>query len=407
MGPASDQARVSRPAARLLPEAGTRAEDGNALSREDLARYSRHVLLREVGIEGQRRLQRAKVLIVGAGGLGSPIALYLAAAGVGEIGLVDFDRVDISNLQRQILYSTEDVGERKVEAARRRIRAANPHVRVAVHEASLSRENAMEILRPYDVVVDGTDNFATRYLVSDACVLLGKPNVYGSIYRFEGQASVFDARSGPCYRCLYSEPPPPGMVPSCGEAGVLGVLPGLIGLVQATETVKLILGLGETLVGRLMLYDALAMRVRELEVRKDPNCVICGPHATQHELIDYPAFCGTVASGNEPAGRPEITPSTLATELRGPEAPMLIDVREPGEWAIARIDGARLIPQGELAECLDELTSARSLVLYCKSGERSRDAADLLLNLGFRNVRSLRGGIDAWTREIDPSLPRY
>lgn len=265
----------------------------------------------------------------------------------------------------------------------------------------------MEILRPYDVVVDGTDNFATRYLVSDACVLLGKPNVYGSIYRFEGQASVFDARSGPCYRCLYSEPPPPGMVPSCGEAGVLGVLPGLIGLVQATETVKLILGLGETLVGRLMLYDALAMRVRELEVRKDPNCVICGPHATQHELIDYPAFCGTVASGNEPAGRPEITPSTLATELRGPEAPMLIDVREPGEWAIARIDGARLIPQGELAECLDELTSARSLVLYCKSGERSRDAADLLLNLGFRNVRSLRGGIDAWTREIDPSLPRY
>ncbi|MCL4307745.1 MAG: molybdopterin-synthase adenylyltransferase MoeB [Candidatus Thermoplasmatota archaeon] len=407
MGPASDKARVSRPAARPLPEAGTRAEDGNALSREDLARYSRHVLLREVGIEGQRRLQRAKVLIVGAGGLGSPIALYLAAAGVGEIGLVDFDRVDISNLQRQILYSTEDVGERKVEAARRRIRAANPHVRVAVHEASLSRENAMEILRPYDVVVDGTDNFATRYLVSDACVLLGKPNVYGSIYRFEGQASVFDARSGPCYRCLYSEPPPPGMVPSCGEAGVLGVLPGLIGLVQATETVKLILGLGETLVGRLMLYDALAMRVRELEVRKDPNCVICGPHATQHELIDYPAFCGTVASGNEPAGRPEITPSTLATELRGPEAPMLIDVREPGEWAIARIDGARLIPQGELAECLDELTSARSLVLYCKSGERSRDAADLLLNLGFRNVRSLRGGIDAWTREIDPSLPRY
>ena len=407
MGPASDKARVSRPAARPLPEAGTRAEDGNALSREDLARYSRHVLLREVGIEGQRRLQRAKVLIVGAGGLGSLIALYLAAAGVGEIGLVDFDRVDISNLQRQILYSTEDVGERKVEAARRRIRAANPHVRVAVHEASLSRENAMEILRPYDVVVDGTDNFATRYLVSDACVLLGKPNVYGSIYRFEGQASVFDARSGPCYRCLYSEPPPPGMVPSCGEAGVLGVLPGLIGLVQATETVKLILGLGETLVGRLMLYDALAMRVRELEVRKDPNCVICGPHATQHELIDYPAFCGTVASGNEPAGRPEITPSTLATELRGPEAPMLIDVREPGEWAIARIDGARLIPQGELAECLDELTSARSLVLYCKSGERSRDAADLLLNLGFRNVRSLRGGIDAWTREIDPSLPRY
>ncbi|MCW6167095.1 MAG: molybdopterin-synthase adenylyltransferase MoeB [Thermoplasmatales archaeon] len=407
MGKATDKAEGSRPALRPRPGAGTRAEDGNALSREDLARYSRHVLLREVGVEGQRRLQRAKVLIVGAGGLGSPIALYLAAAGVGEIGLVDFDRVDVSNLQRQILYSTEDVGERKVEAARRRIRAANPHVRVAVHEASLSRENAMEILRPYDVVVDGTDNFATRYLVNDACVLLGKPNVYGSIYRFEGQASVFDARSGPCYRCLYSEPPPPGMVPSCGEAGVLGVLPGLIGLVQATETVKLILGIGETLIGRLMLYDALAMRVRELEVRKDPNCVICGPHATQRELIDYPAFCGTAASGNEPTGRSEVTPSTLATELRGPEAPTLIDVREPGEWAIARIDGARLIPHGELAECLDELTSARALVLYCKSGERSRDAADLLLNLGFRNVRSLRGGIDAWTQEIDPSLPRY
>ncbi len=407
MGGSLGNVERSGPERRLLPWARRPADYLHGLSHDDLERYSRHLLLSEVGIEGQQRLARAKVLIVGAGGLGSPIALYLAAAGIGEIGLVDFDRVEVSNLQRQILYATTDVGELKVEAARRRIRATNPRVRVTVHDAPLSRENAMEILRPYDVVADGSDNFATRYLVNDACVLLAKPNVYGSIYRFEGQASVFDARSGPCYRCLYPEPPPPGRVPSCGEAGVLGVLPGFIGMIQATEAVKLVLGIGEPLIGRLLLYDALAMRVRELKVRKDPDCAICGPRASQRELIDYAAFCGAEASEAGPTGTPEVTPSALAAELRGAEAPMLVDVRQPGEWAIARIDGAHLIPHQELDDHIEELARAPSLVVYCKSGRISGSAADRLLRLGLRNVRSLRGGIDAWTREVDPTLPRY
>lgn len=385
------------------------APAAGALSREELIRYSRHLLLSEVGLEGQRRLRQAKVLIVGAGGLGSPTALYLAAAGIGEIGLVDFDRVDLSNLQRQVLYTTADVGERKIEAARQRLSAMNPGVRVVPHEAPLSSTNALEILRPYDVVVDGTDNFPTRYLVNDACVLLGTPNVYGSIYRFEGQASVFDAQRGPCYRCLYPEPPPPGLVPSCAEAGVLGVLPGMIGLIQATETVKLLLGTGEPLIGRLLLYDALAMRFRELKLRKDPACVLCSPTATQHELIDYPAFCGVPAPGTEaPAsGRPEISTADLVAELGSPDPPTLIDVREPGEWEIAHLAGAKLVPRGQLADRLSELTNARELVLYCKSGRRSGDATDFLLGLGFRNVRSLHGGIDAWARDVDPSMARY
>ncbi len=389
------------------PSHAQRRAQWNGLGHDEIVRYSRHLLLGEVGIEGQRRLRASKVLIIGAGGLGSPTALYLAAAGVGEIGLVDFDRVDASNLQRQILYTTADVGERKVEAARDHLRALNPGVVVRIHETTLSRDNALEILRPYDVIVDGTDNFSTRYLVNDACVLLGKPNVYGSIYRFEGQATVFDARAGPCYRCLFPEPPPPGAVPSCGEAGVLGVLPGFVGMVQATEAVKQILKIGEPLVGRLLLYDALAMRVRELTVRKDPDCVICGPTATQHELIDYPAFCGVRPSDSGSVDRPEITPGELRTALRGSEPPLLVDVREPGEWDIVGLEGARRIPKDELAERLDEFVGASSLVLYCHSGRRGEEATDLLLRLGLRNVRNLKGGIDAWAKEIDPSLPRY
>src|SRR5271170_554014 len=305
----------------------------DALSRDELRRYSRHLLLPEVGVVGQKALRRSKVLLVGAGGLGSPTALYLAAAGVGEIGLVDFDEVDLSNLQRQVLYTTSDLGRPKLEAAKERLEALNPEVHVVPIAQRLTAENALSVLGPYDVVVDGTDNFPTRYLVNDACVLLGKPNVYGSIYRFEGQASVFDARKGPCYRCLYPEPPPPDLVPSCAEAGVLGVLPGLIGVVQATETVKLLLGIGEPLIGRLLLYVALAMRFRELRLRKNPSCLICSPNATQKGLIDYPAFCGVPAPGTDAAGDglPEVSPETLRDELAGPDPPMLVDVREPNE----------------------------------------------------------------------------
>jgi sulfur-carrier protein adenylyltransferase/sulfurtransferase len=390
--------------------AGAASSDAGArLSRDELVRYSRHLLLPEVGVGGQKRLRRAKVLVVGAGGLGAPTSLYLAAAGVGEIGLVDFDTVDASNLQRQILYSTSDVGRPKLAAARARLEGLNPGVRVVAHEARLTSANALDVLRPYDVVVDGTDNFPTRYLVNDAAVLLGKPNVYGSIYRFEGQASVFDARHGPCYRCLYSEPPPPELVPSCSEAGVLGVLPGLIGLIQATETVKLLLGTGDSLVGRLLLYDALAMRFREVRLRKNPDCVICSDHPTQTGLIDYAAFCG-VPGADAPAhdpGVPEITAPALAAALQGPDPPMLVDVREPEEWEIGHIEGATLIPKDELGERVDELTRARGVVLYCRSGARSAASARLLLDLGFTNVQSLRGGILAWSDQVDPSIPRY
>ena len=379
------------------------------LDREELVRYSRHLLLNEVGVDGQKRLRGSKVLLVGAGGLGSPTALYLAAAGVGGIGLVDFDRVDLSNLQRQVLYTTPDVGRPKVEAARERLTTMNPHLKVVEHAVPLRSDNALDVLRPYDVVVDGTDNFPTRYLVNDACVLLGKPNVYGSIYRFEGQASVFDARRGPCYRCLYPEPPPPGLVPSCAEAGVLGVLPGLVGLVQATETIKLLLGTGEPLIGRLLLFDALGMRFRELKLRKNPDCVLCGPRATQKELIDYPAFCGVSEPGvpvEEPSV-PHLSAEELSAELASADPPFLLDVREPGEWNITRLPDAHLIPQDELAERVTEITHAGRVVIYCKTGARSAQATRLLLGLGFQNVRNLSGGIDAYARRVDPTLVRY
>jgi len=385
------------------------AADGPPFTSDELRRYSRHLLLPEVGVAGQKKLRRAKVLLVGAGGLGAPAALYLAAAGIGEIGLVDFDTVDLSNLQRQVLYTTRDVGRSKLEVAKERLEALNPGVRVVPHEDRLTADNAFDVIRPYDIVVDGTDNFPTRYLVNDASVLLGKPNVYGSIYRFEGQVSVFYARHGPCYRCLYPEPPPPDLVPSCGEAGVLGVLPGLVGTLQATETVKLILGAGESLVGRLLLFDALALRFRELNLRKNPHCVLCSPHATQKGLIDYPAFCGVIAPGSEPEGSrvPEIEPEALALALASDDPPLVIDVREPEEWDIAHLEPAHLIPKGELTERVDEITRAREVVLYCRSGNRSGQAARLLLDLGFANVKSLKGGINAWAQRIDPSMAQY
>lgn len=380
-----------------------------SFSRDELRRYSRHLLLPEVGIAGQRKLRQAKVLLVGAGGLGAPAALYLAAAGIGEIGLVDFDSVDLSNLQRQVLYTTADVGRPKLEAAKERIEALNPGTKVVPYEERLTSENALEILRPYDLVVDGTDNFPTRYLVNDAAVLLGKPNIYGSIYRFEGQVSVFDAKRGPCYRCLYPEPPPPDLVPSCAEAGVLGVLPGLVGMLQATETVKLLLERGDPLIGRLLLFDALGLTFRELKLRKNPHCVLCSAHATQKGLIDYPAFCGVPAPGAAPVSGtvPTVGPEELRAELDSEEPPFLVDVREPEEWEIAHLPGAHLIPKGELTERVDELTRAAKLVLYCRSGNRSGEATRLLLDLGFSNVRNLRGGINAWAQQVDPSVPQY
>ncbi|MGA8663728.1 MAG: molybdopterin-synthase adenylyltransferase MoeB [Thermoplasmata archaeon] len=381
---------------------------GSSLSRDQLVRYSRHLLLPEVGVAGQKKLLASKVVIVGAGGLGSPSALYLAAAGVGEIGLVDFDTVDASNLQRQVLFATRDVGRPKLEAARDRLESLNPGIRLTLHSQRLTSANALDVLRPYDVIVDGTDNFPTRYLVNDAAVLLGKPNVYGSIYRFEGQASVFDARRGPCYRCLYPEPPPPEAVPSCSEAGVLGILPGLIGTLQATETVKLLLGIGETLVGRLLLFDALEMRFRELTLRKNPTCVLCSPTATQKGLIDYDQFCG-VPSADAAAGSvgiPEITPEELKVELGSADPPFLLDVREPVEWEVAHLPNATLIPRGQLPDRVTEIAKARAVVVYCRTGQRSSQATRLLLDMGFHNVRNLKGGIWAWSERIDPSLPR-
>ncbi len=378
-----------------------------ALTPDELKRYSRHLLLPEVGLRGQRALRRARVLLVGTGGLGAPAALYLAAAGVGELGLVDFDRVELSNLQRQVLYGTDDVGRSKLDAAKARLEGLNPGVRVVAHETRLTSSNALDLLRPYDLVLDGSDNFPTRYLVNDACVLLGKPNVYGSIYRFEGQVSVFDARRGPCYRCLHPEPPPADLVPSCAEAGVLGVLPGVVGALQATEALKLLLGVGDPLVGRLLLYDALEMRFRELTLRKDPACVLCSPHATQTGLIDYPAFCGVAEPGATADDLPEVTPEELRAALASPDPPMLVDVREPEERAISNIAGSTGIPKAELPERVDELTRARSVVVYCRSGGRSADATRTLIGLGFTNVRSLKGGINAWAETVDPSLPTY
>lgn len=406
--------RPTQPPTGPPEDSDRRAADGSAVAKavppltpDQLRRYSRHLLLPEVGTEGQRRLRAARVLVVGAGGLGSPTTLYLAAAGVGELGLVDFDVVDASNLQRQVLYGTHDIGRPKLEAASARLTDLNPDVVVRRFDAPLSSANAMEVMRGFDVIVDGTDNFPTRYLVNDACVLLGRPNVYGSVYRFEGQATVFDARRGPCYRCLYPEPPPPGLVPSCAEGGVLGVLPGLIGLLQATETVKLLIGAGDPLIGRLLLFDALAMSFREVRLRKNPDCPICGTHPTQSGLIDYAAFCGVEPETATAAGVPEVSATELAARLSAADPPLLVDVREPEEWAISHLPSAVLIPQGDLGERVGELTKARELVLYCKSGRRSAASAKLLSELGFTHVRHLHGGLDAWAREVDPSMPTY
>jgi adenylyltransferase/sulfurtransferase len=376
------------------------------LSRQELERYARHLVLPEVAIEGQRRLKGASVLLVGAGGLGSPAALYLTAAGVGRIGIVDFDVVDESNLQRQILHDTSSVGRPKLESARARLAALNPHVSVELHATALTRDNALEILAGYDVVVDGTDNFETRYLTNDACFFLKKPNVYGSIFRFEGQASVFWPDRGPCYRCLYPAPPPPGLVPSCAEGGVLGILPGVIGSIQATEALKILLGVGEPLVGRLLLYDALAMRFDEVSLARDPECPLCSPKATILELQDYPAFCGA-GRGEDGGSVEEIGAGELKRRLDAGEPIEIVDVREPSEWAICRIEGARLVPLGSLATHVHELDPARTYVLQCRSGVRSAKALGLLRQAGFRHLLNLRGGILAWRREVDPTMPTY
>jgi adenylyltransferase/sulfurtransferase len=390
------------------PEWATGSDGLPPITPPELKRYSRHLILPEVGLTGQRRLKAASVLIVGAGGLGSPLALYLAAAGVGRLGIVDFDVVDESNLQRQVLHGTASVGRPKLESAQARLADVNPHVRVDAHETRLTSENAFEIMRPYDIVVDGTDNFPTRYLVNDACVLLGKPNVYGSIFRFEGQASVFDARVGPCYRCLYPDPPPPGLVPSCAEGGVLGVLPGVIGVIQGIETIKIILGIGESLVGRLLLFDALALSFRELKLKKDPQCPLCGERPTITSLIDYEQFCGIApASATHDMEELEIDARELKARLDRGDDLVLVDVREPHEHEIASIPGARLIPLNRLPEHLNELDSSREIVLHCHHGVRSMRALEMLRESGFRKLESLRGGIDAWSLEVDPSVPRY
>jgi len=373
------------------------------LSKDEILRYSRHLIMPEVGTEGQLKLKAAKVLLVGTGGLGAPLGLYLAAAGVGRIGLVDFDVVDFTNLQRQVIHGTSDVGRKKLDSAADRMHEINPFVRIDKHEVALSSENALDILRDYDIIVDGTDNFPTRYLVNDACVLLGKPNVYGSIFRFEGQATVFAYEGGPCYRCLYPEPPPPGLVPSCAEGGVLGILPGTIGLIQATETVKLILGIGQPLVGRLLLYDALAMRFRELKVRKNPECPICGDHPTITKLIDYQQFCGIL---QPVTAEGDIDPVEVKAKIDRGDKFVLIDVREPHEYQICRIPTAKLIPLGELPKRLNEFDPDIEITAHCKSGMRSAKAVALLKQAGFR-ARNMKGGILAWSDKVDPSVPKY
>src|SRR5579864_5349250 len=379
-----------------------------ALTKDEILRYSRHLIIPEVGVEGQQKLKAAKVLLVGAGGLGAPLGLYLAAAGIGKIGIVDFDVVDFTNLQRQVIHSTADVGRKKLDSAAEKMQGINPHLKIVKHETALSSENALEIFKDYDLIVDGTDNFPTRYLVNDACVLLGKPNVYGSIFRFEGQSTVFAYEGGPCYRCLYPEPPPPGLVPSCAEGGVLGILPGTIGLIQATETVKLILGIGEPLVGRLLLYDALAMRFRELKLRRNPECPMCGDHPTIHELIDYQQFCGIPNQQHQPAATEgDIEPTEVKAKIDRHEPFVLIDVREPHEWQIGHIPYAKLIPLGDLPKRVNELNSADEIVAHCKSGARSAKAVDFLKQAGFKKVKNMKGGILAWSDKVDPSVPKY
>jgi len=381
------------------------------LSREELARYSRHLIMPEVGMEGQLKLKAASVLLIGAGGLGSPLGLYLAAAGVGRIGLVDFDVVDQSNLQRQILHGTKDVGRPKLESARDRLSDINPHIQLDTYETALTSDNALEILKDYDVIIDGTDNFQTRYLANDASVLLGKPNVYGSIFRFDGQASVFYPKAGgPCYRCLYPEPPPPGLVPSCAEGGVLGVLPGIIGVIQATEAIKLIIGQGEPLIGRLLLFDALKMRFRELKLRRNPECPLCGDHPTIHALVDYDQFCGVTPHEEAPGADDwEITVTQLKERLDRGDRPTIIDVREPHEWQIANLEqyGARLIPLGQVADRLGEINPEDDIVLHCKMGGRSAKAYETLKKAGFKKIKNLKGGITAWADQVDKSMPKY
>jgi molybdopterin/thiamine biosynthesis adenylyltransferase/rhodanese-related sulfurtransferase len=377
------------------------------LSNEEILRYSRHLIMPEVGMEGQQKLKAAKVLCIGAGGLGSPLALYLAAAGVGTLGIVDFDVVDLTNLQRQIIHGNSDVGRKKLDSAEETLMEINPFIAIQKFETKLSSTNALEIFRDFDIVVDGTDNFPTRYLVNDACVLSGKPNVYGSIFRFEGQASVFATKEGPCYRCLYPEPPPPGLVPSCAEGGVLGILPGLVGVIQATEVIKLILGSGKTLAGRLLLVDALGMHFRELKLHKDPQCPVCGPSPTVTALIDYQEFCGVRGGEQQPAvAVPEITPEELQRRLRAGDDLFILDVREPHEYQICNLNG-HLIPLGDLPKRVHELDTSCEIVAHCKMGGRSAKAVEFLRNAGFRKVVNLQGGIQAWAERIDPKIPKY
>jgi sulfur-carrier protein adenylyltransferase/sulfurtransferase len=393
------------------PTQAAAASDLPQLTNDEIKRYSRHLIMPEVGVDGQRKLKAAKVLCIGAGGLGSPVAMYLAAAGVGTLGIVDFDVVDFSNLQRQILHGTPDVGRSKLASAKDRLQAINPEIKIETYETALSSENALDLFRPYDVIVDGTDNFPTRYLVNDACVLLGKPNAYGSIFRFEGQASVFGAKDGPCYRCLYPEPPPAGLVPSCAEGGVLGVLPGVIGTIQAMETIKLILGVGEPLVGRFLIFDALRMKFRELKLRKDPDCPVCGTHPTVKALIDYEQFCGIPAAASEPvavtSNATEISSVELKQRLDRGDHLTIIDVREPNEFQINRIAGSTLIPLGDVPRRYAELDPADEIVVHCKMGGRSAKAADFLRSVGFKRVLNLRGGILDWIDKVDPSQPKY
>jgi molybdopterin/thiamine biosynthesis adenylyltransferase/rhodanese-related sulfurtransferase len=380
------------------------------LSHEEILRYSRHLLIPDVGLEGQRKLKAASVLIIGTGGLGSPAALYLAAAGIGHIGLVDYDVVDLTNLQRQVIHGTATVGQLKVESARSRMLDLNPAIQVDIYNQTLTSENAMGIAESYDLIVDGSDNFPTRYLTNDLCVLTGKPNIYGSVYRFEGQVSVFDARVGPCYRCLFPEPPPPGLVPSCAESGVFGILPGTIGTLQATETLKLILGVGEPLIGRLLLYNARDMSFEFVKLRKNPKCKVCGEHPTVTHLIDYEEFCGVPGHEIETGSAGEawdITPSQLEVQLKSGTPLCLVDVREPHELEISRLDGTRNIPLEQLAVRSSELNPQEEIVLICKAGVRSTRALHILLGEGFSKLHNLKGGLNAWAREIDPSQPIY
>ena len=395
--------KVQSPAAQNAPTANTAT-----LSNEEILRYSRHLIMPEVGMDGQLKLKNSKVLLIGTGGLGAPLGLYLAAAGVGRLGLVDFDVVDVTNLQRQVTFGSSDVGKSKAEAARARLSSLNPDIQIDTFETKLTSDNALELFKDFDIIVDGTDNFPTRYLVNDACILLGKPNVYGSIFRFEGQVTVFGMPDGPCYRCLYPEPPPPGLVPSCAEGGVLGVLPGIVGSIQAMETIKLILQSGDSLVGRLLLFDALGMKFRELKLRKNPNCPVCGTHPTITKLIDYYQFCGIRGEEADAPDLkvPEMLPTELKSRLDKGEDIFILDVREPHEYQICNLKG-KLIPLGELPRRVHELDSSREIVAHCRSGKRSAEAVDFLKKAGFRKIHNLTGGILAWSDQVDPSVPKY